>query len=187
MLPLFVVEIPARETPLHIIAERAESEKPPSDFVLLTCTTSRTKIDSMLRFALWIFVAATCCICLPAPNQAQTPSAEVPGADSPKPYVPPPAWKSVEIGDYYFRRKKYPAALSRYKEAVKTDPDYAGGYLGMGRVYDKIGLKRLALESYRHYLDELPSAKQAEEAKEVHQAIERLEKEQGKASAKAPR
>lgn len=140
----------------------------------------------MLRIARLIFVAAACCFWQPAVNQAQTQSADVPSAERPEPYVSPPAWKSVEVGNYYFRRKKYPAALSRFKEAVKTDPNYAEGYLGLGRVYDKIGLKGLALDSYRHYLDELPSAKQAEEAKEVHEAIERLEKEQGKASAKRP-
>jgi tetratricopeptide (TPR) repeat protein len=100
-------------------------------------------------------------------------------------YVTPPAWKSVEIGDFYFRRKEYAGALSRYKEAVKTDPDYAPGYLGLGKVYEKIGLKQKALEAYRKYLAELPSAKQAEEAKDVHRAIERLQKELAQRAAKS--
>ncbi|PYV27705.1 MAG: hypothetical protein DMG27_03155 [Acidobacteria bacterium] len=39
-----------------------------------------------------------------------------------KPYVPPSARKSVEVGNYYLRKKKYNAALSRYQEAVETDP-----------------------------------------------------------------
>ena len=90
-------------------------------------------------------------------------------------FVPQPAWKSVEVGDYYLKRKKYRAALSRYKEAVQVDPYYAAAYLGLGKVYDKIGLKQKALESYRKYLDLLPSTKQAEEAKDVHKAIARLE------------
>jgi tetratricopeptide (TPR) repeat protein len=91
------------------------------------------------------------------------------------PYVSPPAWKSVEIGNFYLRRKKYRAALSRFKEAVKTDPYYAEGYLGLGEVYDRLGLKQNALKNYQKYLDLLPSTKQAEEAKKVHEAIERLE------------
>jgi tetratricopeptide (TPR) repeat protein len=103
-----------------------------------------------------------------------------------KPYVPPPAWKSVEVGDFYLRRKKYRAALSRYKEAVKVDPYYAPGYLGLGKVYDKIGLKEKALESYRKYLDMLPSSKQAEEAKDVHEAIARLEGQLGKSKRSRP-
>lgn len=102
-----------------------------------------------------------------------------------RPYAPPSASKSVEIANYYLKRKKYSAALSRYKEAARTDPAYAPAYLGLGKVYEKIGLKQKALESYWRYLDELPSSKQAEEAKEVHDAIARLEQELGKPAAKA--
>ena len=106
--------------------------------------------------------------------QESEPKEEKPGESSR--YVTPPAAKSVEIGNFYFRRKKYNAALSRYQEAVQTDPACAPAYLGLGRVYEKIGLKMKALEAYRKYLDTLPSAKQAEEAKEAHRAIERLER-----------
>lgn len=100
-------------------------------------------------------------------------------------YVSPPAWKSVEIGNFYFKRKNYAGALSRFKEAAQVDPDYAPAYLGLGKVYEKMGLKRKALEAYQRYLDELPSSKQAEEAKSAHEAIERLEKELGPTPSKA--
>jgi len=92
-----------------------------------------------------------------------------------KPYVTPSAWKSVEVGDFYLKEKKYRAALSRYQEAAKTDPYNPEAYLGMGRVYDRLGLRQKALENYRKYLDLLPSTKQAEEARDVHKAIARLE------------
>ncbi len=98
-------------------------------------------------------------------------------------YVPPGPRRSVEIGDFYFKRKKYAGALSRYKEALQADPHFAPAYLGMGKVYEKLGLKQKALEAYQTYLDELPSKKEADEAKEVHRAIERLEKKLGKTSA----
>jgi tetratricopeptide (TPR) repeat protein len=109
-------------------------------------------------------------------QQPQTPPTREPAEDV-KPYYPPAARKSVEIGDYYFRRKKYEAALSRYQEAATTDPHYPRAYLGLGRVYEKIGLKQKALASYQRYLDELPSTKDALEAKDVQKAITRLEKE----------
>lgn len=99
-----------------------------------------------------------------------------PAPEEPSPYQPPAAWKSVEIGNYYLRKKDYPGALSRYKEAVQTDPHYPGGYLGMGKVYDKLGFKEKALDAYRKYLDLLPSAKDALEAKDVQKAVARLEK-----------
>ncbi len=100
-----------------------------------------------------------------------------PEPDVSRPYQPPPAWKSVEIANYYLKRKKYNAALSRYQEAVRTDPYYPDGYLGLGKVYEKIGMRQKALGAYRKYLDLLPSEKQAEQAKGAHQAIARLERE----------
>ena len=95
--------------------------------------------------------------------------------DNAKPFVPPAASKSVEIANYYFRKKMYNAALSRYQEATQTDSYYAPGYLGLGKTYEKIGLKQKALDAYQKYLDLLPSEKQADEAKHVHEAMARLE------------
>jgi tetratricopeptide (TPR) repeat protein len=118
-------------------------------------------------------------------QQEQEPKTE-PEEEKSKPYVPPAAAKSVEIGDFYFRTKKYNAALGRFEEAVATDPYYAAGYLGLGKTYEKLGLKHKALASYQKYLDLLPSEKQAEEAKSVHEAIERLEKALGGKSTAAP-
>jgi tetratricopeptide (TPR) repeat protein len=98
------------------------------------------------------------------------------GEPEEKAYVTPPAWKSVEIGNFYLRRKRYRAALSRFQEAAQTDPYNPEAHLGMGKVYDRLGLRQKALENYRKYLDLLPSAKEAEEARDVHKAIARLEK-----------
>jgi tetratricopeptide (TPR) repeat protein len=121
----------------------------------------------------------------PAQEQQQQTQQPIPEPAEDKPYVPPSAAKSVEIANFYFRTKKYNAALSRYEEAVATDPYYAAGYLGLGKTYERLGLKRKALAAYQKYLDLLPSEKQAEEAKSVHQAIERLEKTLGVKSAAA--
>ena len=90
----------------------------------------------------------------------------------------------MEIGTYYLHRKNYHGALDRFKEATTTDPYYAPGYLGLGKVYDKLGLRQKALVNYRRYLELLPSQKQDEEAKDVHRAIDRLEK--GANSSSAP-
>ena len=92
-------------------------------------------------------------------------------------YVSPSALKSVEIGDYYLRRKKLNAALSRFQEALKTDPHYAPAYRELGKVYEGMGHPQKALEAYRKYLDELPSAQAVREAKRTHKAIARLEKQ----------
>jgi len=87
------------------------------------------------------------------------------------------ATKSVEIGDFYLRRRKYQAALSRFQDALKTDPHYAPAYRELGRTYEKMGQWKKSLDAYQKYLDELPSAKDAREAKEIHRAIDRMKKE----------
>ena len=135
---------------------------------------------------LGILVLGLCLTVGSSPAQEQPQQTQEPiGEDKPKPYVPPSAAKSVEIANFYFRTKKYNAALSRYEEAVSNDTYFPAGYLGLGKTYEKLGLKHKALAAYQKYLDLLPSEKQAEEAKSVHQAIERLEKTLGVKSAAA--
>ena len=97
--------------------------------------------------------------------------------ETPHPYVPPSAKQSVEIGNFYFSRKDYRGALSRYEESVRDDPYYAPAYLGLGKVYEKTGKAQAALAAYQKYLSVLPSQKQADEAKDVHKTIRRLERE----------
>jgi tetratricopeptide (TPR) repeat protein len=117
----------------------------------------------------------------PVPNQAPAPSTQPvlqsDNADGGPRYYPPGARKSVEIGNFYFRKKNYRAALSRFEEAQQTDPDYAPAYLGLGKVYERIGLKQKALDAFRKYLDALPSDKDALQAKDAQKAVARLEKE----------
>lgn len=114
---------------------------------------------------------------LPAPLRAQHVVPDAGEVENSFHYVPPSARQSVEIGNFYFHRKDYPGALSRYKEAAKDDPYYAPAYRGMGKVYEKTGRKREALAAYRKYLNALPSQKQADDAREIHRAIRRLQRE----------
>ena len=99
--------------------------------------------------------------------------------EQPRSYVPPAPWKSVEVGNFYLKQKKYNAALSRFQEATETGGDYAPAYLGLGKVYERLGFKQKAVAAYQKYLDLLPSDKQADEAKDVHRALDRLQKALG--------
>lgn len=92
-------------------------------------------------------------------------------------YTPPSAAKSVEIGNFYLRKKDYRGALSRFKEALRTDPGYAPAYLGLGKVYDKTGRKEEALEDYIKYLNGLPSDSAAAHAKGAKKAIAQLKRQ----------
>ncbi len=117
------------------------------------------------------------------PAQNKPPSASQPAPvtnqipDDGRRYYPPGAVKCVEIGQFYMRRGNYRGALSRFEEARDTDPNYAPAYLGLGKVYEKLGLKQKSLDAYRKYLDELPSDKDATEARGAQRAIARLKKE----------
>ena len=98
--------------------------------------------------------------------------------------IPPPESKSVELGTFYLKQKKYMAALSRFQEAVQTDPLYAPAYGKLGKVYVKLGRKKEALRAYKRHLELLPSAREAEKAEDVHKAIARLERELGSGKKK---
>ena len=99
-------------------------------------------------------------------------------------HTPPRASKSVEVGTFYLKRKKYKAALSRFQEAIQTDPLYAPAYRKLGKVYEKLGRKKEALRAYKKHLELLPSARDAEKAEDVHKAIARLERELGSGKKK---
>jgi tetratricopeptide (TPR) repeat protein len=130
----------------------------------------------MVRIALLpILVIQTGGPIICAQKQQAQPAAD--NGDPVRGYVSPSASKSVEIGDFYLRRKKFNAALSRFQEALKTNPHYAPAYRELGKVYEEMGLRQKALDAYRKYLDELPSAKDAREAKSIHKAMARLEKQ----------
>jgi tetratricopeptide (TPR) repeat protein len=102
-----------------------------------------------------------------------------PSIDDDWKYSNPGPVKSVEIGNFYLRKGNLKGALSRFQEAIKTNPHYAPAFLGLGKVYEKMGQKQKALESYKRYLDALPSEKDAEEARAAQRAVERLQKEVG--------
>jgi tetratricopeptide (TPR) repeat protein len=85
----------------------------------------------------------------------------------------------VEIGNVYLRKGALKGALSRFQEAAKLNSHYAPAYLGLGKVYERMKEKQKALEAYQRYLDELPSAKNAAEARDAQRAVARLQKELG--------
>jgi len=119
-------------------------------------------------------------LAVPGSWAGKPPQGQVPPAPSAPPkapaYVSPSPAKSVEIGNFYLKRKSYKAALSRFQEAVHSNPEYAPAYLGLGKTYEKLGRRQEALDAYQKYLDMLPSDKDAEQAKEVQRALRRLGK-----------
>jgi tetratricopeptide (TPR) repeat protein len=87
---------------------------------------------------------------------------------------PMKALKDVEIGDYYFKRKNYRAAMDRYKEALSYKENDAVATFRLAVSQEKLRDKAGALGNYNAYLKILPHGPFADEARE---SIDRLEGE----------
>lgn len=80
-------------------------------------------------------------------------------------FNPLEAEHDIRIGNYYFKRKNYPAALSRYEEATKWNPNLAEAYLRMGETAEKLKDKKTAKAAYQKYIELAPDSKDAERVK----------------------
>jgi len=87
------------------------------------------------------------------------------------PWDPHKAAKDVEVGDFYFKRKNYIAAESRYREALLYKDNDAIATYRLAACLEKMQRPDEAREEYESYLKILPYGPLAEDAKK---AIERL-------------
>jgi len=87
------------------------------------------------------------------------------------PWDPHKAAKDVEVGDYYFRRKNYTAAESRYREALLYKDKDADATYRLAVCLEKMHSIDEAISRYGDYLKILPSGPDSTNAKK---AIERL-------------
>jgi tetratricopeptide (TPR) repeat protein len=89
------------------------------------------------------------------------------------PWNPMKALKDIEVGDYYFKRKNYKAALDRYKEALYYKDNDAVASFRLAVCQEKIGDKAEAKKYFEQYLKILPEGPLA---KDAHASLERLAK-----------
>src|SRR5437667_10186632 len=87
------------------------------------------------------------------------------------PWDPHKAAKDVEVGDFYFKKKNYRAAIERYKEALVYKPNDAIANFRLGECQEKVGSATEAVTHYGEYLKILPHGPFAADA---HKALERL-------------
>jgi tetratricopeptide (TPR) repeat protein len=88
-----------------------------------------------------------------------------------RPWDPHKAAKDIEVGNYYFKRKNYVAAESRFREALKYKDNDAEATFKLAVCLEKMNRPDEALAEYENYLKILPFGP---EAPEVKKAIERL-------------
>jgi tetratricopeptide (TPR) repeat protein len=87
------------------------------------------------------------------------------------PWDPHKAAKDIEVGDFYFRRKNYHAALERYKEALIYKPNDALANFRLAECLEKTKNPGEALTHYEDYLKILPHGPLAPDAQK---AVDRL-------------
>src|SRR5512142_526611 len=110
----------------------------------------------------------------PPSNDAKThPNADLGNPDIGEfhPFDPHRAAKDVEVGDFYYKRQNYQAAISRYREALLYKPNDAIATFSLADALEKAGDVQEAAKNYRAYLKILPHGPKA---KEAHKALERL-------------
>ena len=105
----------------------------------------------------------------PANDAKSHPEADLGGGDVNEftPYDPMKAMKAVEVGDFYYKKENYPAAISRYREALEYKPHDAEATFKLAEVLDKTGDLAGAKENYEAYLKTLPNGPYAKKAKEA--------------------
>ena len=89
------------------------------------------------------------------------------------PWDPHKAAKDVEVGDFYFKRKDYVGAESRYREALYYKDNDAIATYHLALCLEKMGRFDGALAEFQSYLRILPHGPEAEGARK---AIARLTK-----------
>ena len=120
----------------------------------------------------------------PADDAKKHPEADLSDSDVNEftPWNPMKAMKDIEVGDFYFKVKQnYPAAISRYREALEYKPHDAEATFKLAEALNKTGDTAGAIENYEAYLKILPDGPYANKA---HEALDKL-KMAGAGTAKA--
>jgi tetratricopeptide (TPR) repeat protein len=90
------------------------------------------------------------------------------------PWSPLKAMKDIEVGDFYFKRTNYKAALERYEDALTYKEGDAIAISRLATCERKLGDKAAARKYYEQYLKILP---EGPFAKEARASLEKLAKQ----------
>jgi len=99
------------------------------------------------------------------------------GVDEFTPWNPMKAMKDVEVGDFYYKKENYHAAISRYREALEFKPHDAEATFKLAEALNKTGDTSGAIENYEAYLKILPTGPYAKKAQE---SLEKLKAKAGR-------
>jgi len=109
----------------------------------------------------------------PPPSEA---GGDAPVSAKPKQtFDPLGAEKDIEVGNFYFKRGNYDAAIERFQDATQKHVGFAKPFMLLGEAYEKKNDPVNALKSYRQFLRLYP---ESPDRKKVEGRISDLEKRQ---------
>jgi tetratricopeptide (TPR) repeat protein len=85
---------------------------------------------------------------------------DVPAAKEPNPML---CEQNINIGNFYYKKKNYEAAIRRYLDAIEYQPDSVRAYDALTRAYEKSDQPAKAIAAYRQFLDKQPDSPKSSE------------------------
>jgi pentatricopeptide repeat protein len=100
-------------------------------------------------------------------------------AEQPKEYNPLLASQNFKVGNYYYKKKNYDAAIQRYLDAIGFQPNLSDAYTALARAYEKNGNLSKAIQVFKEFVQKNPDSPRVAE---FQMQAEKLEKKQSSPS-----
>jgi tetratricopeptide (TPR) repeat protein len=99
------------------------------------------------------------------PDEANPPEEDQ--SRAPKTYVlnPLESERNIKVGNYYWDKKNYRAALGRYQDATRYNPSSQEAFFKVGETEKKLKNKDAAKTAFQKVIQLAPDSKLAQEAK----------------------
>jgi tetratricopeptide (TPR) repeat protein len=88
---------------------------------------------------------------------------DVPEAPKAKEQDPVLSKQSINIGNFYLKKKNYAAAIERYLEAAEYQTNSIRAYEALARAYEKNGDITKAISTYKSFIEKNPDSSRASE------------------------
>ena len=69
----------------------------------------------------------------------------------------------INIGNFYYKKKNYEAAIRRYLDAMEYQPDSARAYDALTRAYEKSDQPAKAIAAYKQFIEKNPDSPKSSE------------------------
>jgi tetratricopeptide (TPR) repeat protein len=87
------------------------------------------------------------------------------------------AEQSINIGNFYLKRKNYSAAIQRYLDALEYQPDSVRAWEALARAYEKNGDVSKAVSTYKDFIEKNPDSPKSGDFRDKLADLEKKSKE----------